>query len=89
MTSDQIREQVHTLVDRWANMAITHGARSLPSVALTRLETAILSTLADQWEEAAKIVKTWAQDNETIQPSFTKIAVKLQAKADAMRGNKT
>ena len=41
---------------------------------------------AEEREACARIVETWAQDNETIQPSFGRIAAAIRARGERVSG---
>lgn len=66
------REKAEKLVAMWG-IRNQLGGNAVQIFTLD-IERALLETI----EEAAHIVETWAQDNETVQPSFTRMAAEIR-----------
>ena len=49
-------------------------------------QDAIAQALQEQRERDAVLVENWAQDNKTVQPSFTKLAKAIRAADTGSRG---
>src|SRR3990167_6674907 len=63
------------IVQHWKR----HDIYDTEEVDNVRLITAIAQALQEQRERDAVLVENWAQDNKTVQPSFTKLAKAIRA----------